>query len=189
MKLVFATHNLNKLKEVKLLLPQTIELLSLTDIGCHDDIPETADTIEANAMLKVKYIKDNYGLDCFADDTGLEVQALNNRPGVYSARYGGANATAENNMDTLLKNMLSLENRSARFKTIIALSFNGDDVLFEGLCEGSILQNKRGGKGFGYDPIFLPSGYAQTFAEMSLQKKSEIGHRGKAIRKLIAYFL
>jgi XTP/dITP diphosphohydrolase len=188
MKLVFATHNLNKLKEVKLLLPDTIEVLSLTDIGCHDAIPETAGTIEGNAILKVKYIKDNYGLDCFADDTGLEVEALNNEPGVYSARYGGPEATAEKNMTMLLKNMITLENRSARFKTIIALSFKGRDVLFEGICEGSILKKKRGGKGFGYDPLFLPTGYAQTFAEMPLHEKSEIGHRGKAMRKLIAYF-
>ena len=189
MKLVFATHNLNKFKEVQSLLPDTIELVSLTDIGCHDDIPETAATIEGNALLKVKYVKDNYGLDCFADDTGLEVKALKNAPGVYSARYAGPDASAENNINMLLKNMAGIQDRSARFKTIIALSFKGEDFLFEGICQGAIISQKKGGKGFGYDPIFLPDGKNQTFAEMSLQEKSIIGHRGKAMQKLIKHFL
>ena len=188
MKLVFATHNLNKFKEVQSLLPDTIELVSLTDIGCHDDIPETAATIEGNALLKVRYIKDNYGLDCFADDTGLEVKALNNAPGVYSARYAGPDASAENNINMLLENMTGIQDRSARFKTIIALSFKGEDILFEGICQGSIITQKRGAKGFGYDPIFLPDGKNQTFAEMTLKEKSTIGHRGKAMQKLITYF-
>ena len=188
MKLVFATHNLNKFKEVQSLLPDTIELLSLTDIGCHDDIPETAATIEGNALLKVKYVKDNYGLDCFADDTGLEVKALKNAPGVYSARYAGPDASAENNINMLLENMAGIQDRSARFKTVIALSFKGEDFLFEGICQGAIISQKKGGKGFGYDPIFLPDGKNQTFAEMSLQEKSIIGHRGKAMQKLIKHF-
>ena len=189
MKLVFATHNLNKFKEVQSLLPDTIELASLTDIGCHDDIPETAATIEGNALLKVKHVKDNYDLDCFADDTGLEVKALNKAPGVYSARYAGPDASAENNINMLLENMTGIQDRSARFKTIIALSFKGEDILFEGICQGSIISQKRGAKGFGYDPIFLPDGKNQTFAEMSLQEKSTIGHRGKAMQKLITHFL
>ena len=189
MKLVFATHNLNKFKEVQSLLPDTIELVSLTDIGCHNDIPETAATIEGNALLKVKYVKDNYGLNCFADDTGLEVKALKNAPGVYSARYAGPDASAENNINMLLENMTGIQDRSARFKTIIALSFKGEDFLFEGICQGAIISQKKGGKGFGYDPIFLPDGKNQTFAEMSLQEKSIIGHRGKAMQKLITHFL
>ena len=188
MKLVFATHNLNKFKEVQSLLPDTIELVSLTDIGCHDDIPETAATIEGNALLKVRYVKNNYGLDCFADDTGLEVKALNKAPGVYSARYAGPDANAENNINMLLENMTGIQDRSARFKTIIALSLKGEDLLFEGICQGSIITQKRGAKGFGYDPIFLPDGKNQTFAEMSLKEKSTIGHRGKAMQKLITHF-
>jgi len=189
MKLVFATHNLNKFKEVQSLLPSNIELVSLTDIGCHDDIPETADTIEANALLKVAYVKDNYGLDCFADDTGLEVRSLNNAPGVHSARYAGPDANAQSNMNKLLDSMRDTQDRSARFKTVIALSYKGEDILFEGICKGDILSQQRGVKGFGYDPIFLPDGKKQTFAEMSLQEKSTIGHRGKAMQKLITHFL
>lgn len=189
MKLVFATHNLNKFKEVQSLLPSNIELVSLTDIGCYDDIPETAATIEGNALLKVKYVKDNYGLDCFADDTGLEVSSLNNAPGVYSARYAAPDANAQSNMNKLLDNMRDIQDRSARFKTVIALSYKGEDILFEGICKGTIITQKRGAKGFGYDPIFLPDGKNQTFAEMSLQEKSTIGHRGKAMQKLITHFL
>ena len=188
MKLVFATHNLNKFKEVQSLLPSNIELLSLTDIGCYDDIPETADTIEGNALLKVAYVKEKYGLDCFADDTGLEVRSLNNAPGVYSARYSGPGANAQSNIHMLLDNMSDIKDRAARFKTVIALSFKGEDILFEGICQGSIISQKRGAKGFGYDPIFLPYGKNQTFAEMSLKEKSTIGHRGKAMQKLITYF-
>ncbi|MGJ8666204.1 MAG: non-canonical purine NTP diphosphatase [Patiriisocius sp.] len=188
MKLVFATHNQNKFNEVKLLLPKTIELLSLTDINCHEEIPETADTISGNAILKVEFIKDKYGLDCFADDTGLEVTSLNYEPGVYSARYAGEPSDSEANMKKLLEKLAGKKDRSACFKTVIALSYNEVDVLFEGLCEGTITKTKRGEKGFGYDPIFLPNGKIQTFAEMSLEEKSEIGHRGKAMRQLISYF-
>ena len=188
MKLVFATHNLNKFKEVQSLLPSTIELVSLTDIGCYDDIPETADTIEGNALLKVAYVKEKYGLDCFADDTGLEVRSLNNAPGVYSARYSGPGANAQSNIHMLLDNMSDIKDRAARFKTVIALDYNGKQLLFEGICPGTILSQQRGTKGFGYDPIFLPNGKNQTFAEMSLQEKSTMGHRGKAMQKLIAHF-
>ena len=188
MKLVFATHNQNKFNEVKAFLPSTIELLSLTDINCHEDIPETASTIEGNAALKVAHVKLHYGLDCFADDTGLEVTALNNEPGVFSARYAGPNANAENNMTKLLTNLADKEDRSARFKTVIALSFQGTETAFEGICEGTITKTKQGDKGFGYDPIFLPKGKIQTFAQMSLKEKSEIGHRGKAMRQLFDYF-
>ena len=184
MKLVFATHNLNKFKEVQSLLPDTIELVSLTDIGCHDDIPETAATIEGNALLKVKHVKDNYGLDCFADDTGLEVKALNNAPGVYSARYAGPDASAENNINMLLENMTGIQDRSAQFKTIIALSCKGEDLLFEGICQGSIITQKRGAKGFGYDPIFMDFKTDLSAAELDFNLKNKISHRGQALQKL-----
>lgn len=187
MTLVFATHNTNKLKEVKALLPSHFELLSLTDIGCDEEIPETATTIEGNALLKAKYVFENYGLDSFADDTGLEVASLHNEPGVFSARYAGPENNSEANMDKLLKNLHDKEDRSARFKTTIALLMNGKHVDFTGICEGEITKERKGGDGFGYDPIFLPKGFSETFAEMTLAQKSEIGHRGKAMRLLITY--
>lgn len=187
MKLVFATHNQNKFKEVQALMPSGIELVSLTDIDCHEDIPETSNTIEGNAALKVAYVKKHYGLDCFADDTGLEVKALDNAPGVYSARYAGQEANAENNMAKLLHNLSKKSDRSARFKTVISLAFKGKEMSFEGICKGVITKTKQGIKGFGYDPIFLPDGKSQTFAQMTLEEKSEIGHRGKAMQQLIAY--
>ena len=187
MKLVFATHNKNKFTEVKALLPHHIELLSLDDIGCDEDIEETADTIEGNAILKANYVRDNYHLDCFADDTGLEVNSLNNEPGVYSARYAGVSHDSDANIQKLLKNLKDKEDRTARFKTAIALSMNHSEVLFLGICEGEITEELRGDSGFGYDPIFQPTGFDKTFAEMSLQQKSEIGHRGKAMRQLIDY--
>ncbi len=187
MKLVFATHNQNKFKEVQLLLPTHIELMSLTDIGCTEDIAETADTIEGNAVLKTEYVRNHYGLNCFADDTGLEVPSLNNEPGVYSARYAGENKNSEDNIDKLLKNLAEKEDRSARFKTAIALSINLESVLFIGVCDGSIIKQRRGDKGFGYDSVFLPENTTETFAQMSLEEKSKIGHRGKAMRQLIEY--
>ncbi|MEZ4857888.1 MAG: non-canonical purine NTP diphosphatase [Flavobacteriaceae bacterium] len=187
MQLVFATHNLNKYKEVQILLPKHIELLSLTDINCHEDIPETAKTIEENAILKAEYVKTHYGYDCFADDTGLEVKALNGEPGVYSARYSGDTKNAEANMQKLLEALLNKEDRSARFKTAIALTLNNHQTLFLGICEGVITHLPKGDDGFGYDPIFQPKGFDKTFAEMSLTQKSEIGHRGKAIGELIEY--
>lgn len=187
MKLVFATHNQNKFIEVKTQLPHTIELLSLDDIGCTEDIEETADTIEGNAVLKANYVRDHYGLNCFADDTGLEVEALDGAPGVYSARYAGPDNDAKANMKKLLEALKGKENRTARFKTAIALSLNESQVMFLGICDGSITHMPRGDKGFGYDPIFLPNEMSQTFAEISLEEKSNIGHRGKAMRQLIAY--
>lgn len=187
MKLVFATHNLNKFKEVQFLMPKNIELLSLTDIKCFEEIPETATTIEDNAILKAEYVKNHYGLDCFADDTGLEVNALNGAPGVYSARYAGETKSATANMQKLLQELSQKEDRSARFKTAIALTLQNTEAMFLGICEGEITYTPRGDKGFGYDPIFQPEGYNKTFAELSLTIKSEIGHRGKAINQLISY--
>ncbi len=187
MKLVFATHNKNKFIEVKAMLPHHIELLSLDDIGCNEDIEETAETIEGNAILKANYVRDNYNLDCFADDTGLEVKSLNNEPGVYSARYAGVSHDSNANIQKLLKNLKEKEDRSARFKTAIALNMEHEEIMFLGICEGEIINELRGDSGFGYDPIFQPNGFNKTFAEMTLQQKSEIGHRGKAMRQLIDY--
>ncbi len=187
MKLVFATHNQNKFKEVKALLPSSIELLSLTDIGCNEDIPETEETIEGNAKLKVAHVRKHYNLNCFGDDTGLEVKSLNNEPGVYSARYSGKDATAATNMDKLLLNLKDKEDRAARFKTAIALDIDGAQQLFIGLCEGAITTKRSGSEGFGYDPIFMPNEATVTFAEMSMEEKSRIGHRGKAMRQLIGF--
>ncbi len=187
MELVFATQNENKLIEVKALLPKTMKLLSLNEIGCNEDIVETADTIEGNAILKANYISEKYGYSCFADDTGLEVEAINNEPGVYSARYAGKNGDAEANMQKLLQKLEDAPSRKARFKTAIALNFNHSKSLFIGICEGEIVKTKQGNGGFGYDPIFRPTGYNETFAEMSLTLKGKIGHRGKAMRQLIEY--
>ena len=187
MQLVFATNNLNKLKEVQALIPSQIKLLSLNDIGCLEDIPETQHTIEGNAMQKVEYIKQHYGYDCFADDTGLEVEALNNEPGVFSARYAGTQRNADDNMNLLLKNLSQKDNRKAQFKTVIALHLNGDIRTFTGICKGKITTQKNGEQGFGYDPIFKPEGYEQTFAEMDLELKNTIGHRGKAVNQLVSY--
>ncbi|MCL4130964.1 UNVERIFIED_CONTAM: hypothetical protein GTU68_032674 [Idotea baltica] len=187
MQLVFATNNLNKLKEVQLLIPQHIELLSLSDIGCYEDIPETQDTIEGNAIQKAEYIKSHYGYDCFADDTGLEVEALNGEPGVYSARYAGEQRDAHDNMNKLLTNLKTKSNRQAQFKTVIALHLNNELKTFTGICEGDITEEKRGDQGFGYDPIFKAKGYSQTFAEISLEEKNSIGHRGKAVKQLVMH--
>ncbi|MGB7785402.1 MAG: non-canonical purine NTP diphosphatase [Salinimicrobium sp.] len=186
-KLVFATNNLNKLKEMKALLPEDMELLSLSTIGCCEDIPETSETIEGNALQKARYVKEKYGYDCFADDTGLEVEALNGAPGVYSARYAGENKNSEENIDKLLLELNDKDNRKARFKTVIALILEGREHLFEGICEGEILKKRLGEKGFGYDPVFQPVGYSQTFAQMNLEEKSGISHRGRATRKLIEF--
>ena len=187
-KLVFATNNQNKLKEVKAQLPSHIELLSLEDIGCEEDIPEIAPTIEGNALQKAQYVKSNYGYDCFADDTGLEVEALNGAPGVYSARYAGEDKNAEKNMQKLIEELHNEENRNAQFKTVIALIFEGEEHLFDGVCKGQITHNRKGDKGFGYDPVFQPTGFLSTFAEMDLAQKTAIGHRGKAVKKLIDFF-
>ncbi|MEL6812964.1 MAG: non-canonical purine NTP diphosphatase [Bacteroidota bacterium] len=187
MTLVFATHNQNKYREVKALMPAHIDLVSLTDIGCHDDIPETEPTIEGNAQLKADYVRKHYKLDCFADDTGLEVHALNGAPGVYSARYAGPGNNAQANMNKLLGHLEGKADRSAQFKTVIALSMADKTELFTGICEGEILKEQRGTEGFGYDPIFLPTGYSQSFAQMNQDEKGRISHRGKAIQLLLAY--
>lgn len=185
MKIVFATHNQNKLKEIQQLVPSTIEIVSLTDINCNEDIAETADTIEGNALLKAKYVKENYGYDCFADDTGLEVTALNGEPGVYSARYAGEAKDDAANVAKILDNLKGKEDRSARFKTVVALVIGQQETLFTGICAGTIMTEKRGEKGFGYDPIFQPEDKTQTFAEMSSEEKGDISHRGKAVKQLI----
>jgi len=187
MQLVFATNNHNKIKEVQSLIPQHIKLLSLEDIGCLEDVPETQTTIEGNAKQKAEYIKTNYGYDCFADDTGLEVLALNGDPGVYSARYAGEQRNADDNINKLLNELKPHTNRHAQFKTVIALHLNGKLQTFTGICEGDITQTKQGDKGFGYDPIFKAKGYTKTFAEISLEEKNTIGHRGKAVKQLIDF--
>ena len=187
MKIVFATNNKNKIIEVAQLLPQNIQIVSLEDIGCHEDVPETANTIEGNAMMKADYITQKYGYDCFADDTGLEIEALNNEPGVYSARYAGEQRSADDNMDKVLAKLRDNENRKAQFKTVIALNFNGKQLLYTGICKGTITTEKKGTQGFGYDPIFEPEGFNHTFAELSTEVKGTIGHRGKATRLLIEH--
>lgn len=186
MKLVFATNNKNKLKEVQQMLPESIELITLEDIGCLEDIPETGNTIEENSLLKAKYIKEKYNYDVFADDTGLEVKSLNNAPGVYSARYAGEQKSSEDNINLLLKNLENKE-RTAQFKTIFTLCINNDFFTFEGIVKGKITTEKYGEKGFGYDPIFIPDGYDQTFAQMPSDLKNKISHRGIALRKLIEF--
>ncbi len=187
MKLVFATNNKNKVKEVNALLPKGIEILSLADIGCVEDIDETENNLEGNAKLKADYITKNYGYDCFADDTGLEVKALNGAPGVYSARYAGENVTYEDNLQKMLKEMLGDVDRKAQFRTVIALNLKDKQYLFKGVCKGEILEQKQGEEGFGYDPIFKPEGFDKSFAEMTLEEKGRISHRGLAIKELITF--
>ena len=187
MQLVFASNNQNKIKEIQQLLPASIEILSLEAIGCHEEIPETAATIEGNAILKANYVTQKYGYDCFADDTGLEVAALNGEPGVYSARYAGEQRSAEDNMNLLLDNLADKTNRTAQFKTVIALNLNGKQELFTGIAKGKITTEKSGNQGFGYDPIFQPEGYQETFADIALETKNKISHRGKATQLLISY--
>lgn len=187
MKLVFATHNENKFNEVKLLLPRHFELLSLTELGCHEDIPETASTLEGNAKIKADYVSEKYGLSCFSDDTGLLVNALNGAPGVYSARYAGEQKNAVDNMAKLLFELEGTTDRSARFQTSIALNLNGESFFFEGIVTGQITMEKKGEAGFGYDPIFQPDGYEKTFGELPLTVKNKISHRGRAIQKLITH--
>ncbi len=187
MKLVFATHNKNKFAEIKAMFPPNVELLGLTDIGCYEDIEETAETIEGNAILKAEYVRKKFNIACFADDTGLEVKALNNEPGVFSARYAGEPSDSTANIEKLLSNLNGKDDRSARFKTAIALSTDHFDKLFVGICEGEIIKELRGASGFGYDPVFRPKGFDETFAEMTLAQKNEIGHRGKAMRELVSF--
>ena len=187
MKLVFATNNLNKLKEVQEMLPDSIELLSLKDINCFDEIDETETTLEGNAKLKADYITNKFGYNCFADDTGLEVESLDGKPGVYSARFAGEPANSEKNMQKLLMELENTTDRKAQFRTAVALNLDDKNFLFEGICKGEILTKKQGAKGFGYDPIFKPEGYKESFAEMSSSDKNKISHRGIAIQKLVAF--
>ena len=187
-KLVFATNNAHKLEEVSSIMGDQVELLSLNDIGCQTDIPETAETLEGNALLKSSYIYKNYHLDCFADDTGLEVEALNGAPGVYSARYaGGEGHDAQANMLKLLHELEGKENRKAQFRTAISLILDGKEYLFEGVIKGEIIKEKRGNSGFGYDPIFKPEGYDRTFAELGNDIKNQISHRALAVQKLCEF--
>lgn len=186
-QLVFATNNLNKLKEVEDLLTDFIDLKSLSDINCFVEIPETANTLDGNAILKANFVTQKFQLNCFADDTGLEVESLNGAPGVYSARYAGEAANSENNIEKLLINLKNKSNRKAQFRTVIALNLSGKQYLFEGVCKGKIIEEKRGNEGFGYDPIFIPDGYAKTFAEMNREEKNKISHRGKAIQQLVQF--
>ncbi len=186
-KLVFATNNVHKLEEIKAILKDEIEILSLADINCHADIPETADTLEGNARLKSEYVYAHYGLDCFADDTGLEVEALNGAPGVFSARYAGEGHDAQANMKRLLKEMEEKNNRKAQFRTVISLIEKGEEKQFEGVVKGTITREKRGEDGFGYDPVFQPDGCKQTFAEMGNEMKNKISHRARAVEALCQY--
>lgn len=187
MQLVFASNNANKIKEIQQLVPATIEIISLNDIGCTEDIPETSDTIEGNAILKANYITEKYGYDCFADDSGLEVEALNGAPGVYSARYAGEPKNDDANMDKLLANLKNATNRKANFKTVICLNIKGEQHHFTGIINGKIISEKVGTNGFGYDPIFVAEGYTKTFAELTMEEKSSISHRGQAVKQLVAF--
>lgn len=188
--IVFATNNAHKLCEIRRIIGERFRVLSLSDIGCHDDIPETGMTLEENALMKALYVKEHYGYDCFADDTGLLVDALGGAPGVFSARYaGGKGHDSEANMRLLLQNMADKNNRSARFRTVIALIEGDVEHLFKGECEGTITRERSGTDGFGYDPIFLPEGYNLTFAQMSPDEKNAISHRGRAVSKLISYLI
>ena len=187
MKLVFASNNKNKILEIQQLLPASIEIVSLESIGCYEEIPETAETIEGNAIQKANYISEKYGLDCFADDTGLEVASLDGEPGVFSARYAGEQRSDEDNMTKLLANLKNKTNRDAQFKTVIALNCKGKQYLFTGIAAGAIMLEKKGTEGFGYDPIFKPENHSETFAQMALTLKNKISHRAKATQQLIAF--
>ncbi|MBW8332130.1 MAG: non-canonical purine NTP diphosphatase [Prolixibacteraceae bacterium] len=189
MKLVFATNNQHKLQEITQLLNGSFELLSLNDIGCEDDIPENQATLEGNAAEKSFFIYNKYGLNCFADDTGLEIEALNGEPGVYSARYAGEERSAENNMDLVLDKLDKIKNRKARFRTVVSLVIDGNETQFEGIVDGQILEEKRGKTGFGYDPIFKPDESGVSFAEMTMDEKNKISHRGRAVQKLVEYLI
>ena len=185
-KIVFATGNPNKLKEIKSAI-KSFEVIGLKDLGITEEIPETGDTLKKNALQKAKYVHDKTGLDCFSDDTGLEIEAINNRPGVYSAMYAGPDCNPENNMQKVLKELEGKTNRKAKFRTVIALIYNGKEYFFEGAVKGEILKEKKGKDGFGYDPIFKPLGCKESFAEMSIAQKNEISHRGLAVKKLITF--
>lgn len=187
MKLVFATNNAHKLDEVRNIVSNHTEIVSLAEINCFDDIPETADTLEGNALQKAQYVEDHFGLDCFADDTGLEVEVLNNEPGVYTARYAGPAHDPEANINKLLHELKGKDNRKARFRTVIALILDGKTYYFEGIVNGTIVEERKGTDGFGYDPIFIPEGYTKTFAELGVDIKNQISHRALAVNKLISF--
>ena len=188
-EIVFATNNPNKLYEVQAQLPKRIKLISLKDIECNEEIPETQNTIEGNAIQKANYVKNKYNLDCFAEDTGLEVEILNGEPGVYSARYAGPEKNTKDNIQKLLYKLKDKANRKAQFKTVIAMHFKGKLITFQGICKGEITENVMGSEGFGYDPIFKPLGNSKTFAQLSLNEKNKIGHRGRAVTQLIDFFV
>ncbi|MFC3879586.1 non-canonical purine NTP diphosphatase [Algoriphagus namhaensis] len=184
MKICFATNNPKKIEEVKAALGDHFEIVSLKSIGCEEELPETGETLDQNAFQKARYVKEHYGVDCFADDTGLEVESLNGAPGVYSGRYAGEPRSDQKNMDKLLENLRPHTDRSARFRTVIALLIGSEEYSFEGIVEGEILEKRQGDGGFGYDPIFSPDGFNGSFAEMSMAQKNEISHRGRAVKKL-----
>ena len=187
MKICFATNNHKKVEEVKAALGDNFEIVSLKDIGCIDELPETGDTLEHNAFQKARYVKEHFGVDCFADDTGLEVDALEGEPGVYSGRYADEPRSDERNIDLLLKNLENSSLRKARFKTVIALLLGDEEYKFEGVAEGEILKERKGDGGFGYDSVFVPNGYVQSFAQLTMAEKNAISHRGKAVRALISF--
>ena len=183
-QLIFATGNAHKLEEVKAALDNGFDIISLKDFGFSEEIPETGETLEANALQKARFIHERFGKDCFSDDTGLEVEALGGEPGVYSARYAGENVSFDDNIDKLLKNMADKENRSARFRTVFALLLGGKEYIFEGEIKGQIIKEKRGSNGFGYDPVFMPDGFDKTFAELTIHEKNAISHRARALAKM-----
>lgn len=185
--IVFATANRHKVREVNQLLGEQFNILSLKDIGCEEDIPETQDTVAGNARQKARYLKAHYGQDCFAEDTGLEIDALDGAPGVYTARYAGPQRDSQANMQLVLEQLADTAQRSARFRTVISLILNGKEYLFEGIAEGNIAEQQSGSQGFGYDPIFIPEGYEQTFAELDSTEKNAISHRGKAVEQLARF--
>lgn len=187
MKLVFATNNQHKLRELQQILGNSIELLSLQDIGCTDEVPENQETLEGNASEKAFYIYNKFGYNCFADDTGLEIEALDGAPGVYSARYAGEEKSSASNMAKVLREMGNTDERKARFRTVISLVIDGQEKQFEGIVDGEILREQQGEAGFGYDPIFSPEGFTESFAEMSAEAKNKISHRGRAVEKLVDY--
>ena len=186
-KLIFATHNNHKLREIQEILSGSYQIVGLHELGFSEDIPETADTLEGNAAIKAKYIYDKFGMDCFSDDTGLEISALQGAPGVYSARFAGENCTFEDNMKKVLHLLQGVANRKACFRSVICLILNGESYFFEGRIEGEIIDTQKGTDGFGYDPIFIPDGFTETFAEMPIEKKNSISHRGIATQKLINF--
>lgn len=189
MKIIFASNNKNKVQEIQNQVPKSIEIVTLEEIGCTEDIAETGSTLEENAIIKANYITEKYGLPCFADDTGLEIDALNGEPGVYSARYAGEDKNADKNMDLVLQKLQHKTNRKAQFKTVIALNINNEQHLFTGIVEGEIRNKKIGTNGFGYDPIFEPENLGKTFAEMTLEEKNKLSHRGRAVEKLIDFLV